>query len=125
MKPLFRAWDGNRRLDILSIDFVNNEMETISYDIQEGEDAENRPIENLEQYTGVEDKNGVKIFEGDIWEYGAYIGQIAFEYCGWTFKTVSSSKCISYPYFYSCASKGTIIGNIYENPELLIKGVRK
>jgi len=66
MKPLFRAWDGNRRLDILSIDFVNNEMETISYDIQEGEDTKMFPLENLEQYLEFDDKNGNKIFEGDI-----------------------------------------------------------
>lgn len=71
----------------------------------------------LMQFTGLLDRNGVEIYEGDIIKYYNFIEEVKFENFsdgdGW------SSSCIL---GYNTEFKdGIIIGNIYENPELLEK----
>ena len=70
---------------------------------------------SLIQYTGLKDKNGVEIYEGDIVQY-----QDPFETRNYVEVTVSVEIN---PYdgvnFNSMASDIEVIGNIHENPELL------
>ena len=75
----------------------------------------------LMQYTGLKDKNGKEIYEGDVWERRGYKSQIVFEWSAWQIRTIKSSDSIQYPSFQSNAVTGEVIGNIYENPELLNK----
>lgn len=76
----------------------------------------NPKASELMQYTGLKDKNGTEIYEGDIvqtgWQ-GNEKGVVVFE---------SSTYCVDsgngYMYFNHPESY-EVIGNIYENPELL------
>lgn len=80
----------------------------------DGDFAVGRDIEVM-QYTGLKDKNGVEIYEGDILKNDTYT----------TPSTVRSemqwncSCCESIYGWQIDGGSNTIIGNIYENPELI------
>ena len=103
---------------------------------------DNRYLEldpNIMQYTGLKDKNGVEIYEGDILSFNNYCDKSdEIEYKGlarviWNnmfygfslygYKSIpySSKWNIGKSSFTIYAARGEVIGNIYENPELLDK----
>ena len=81
--------------------------------------------ETIGQYTGLADKNGTKIFEGDIVDvlYDVnYIG-VAAERIG-VFEVVFHNGSLmkqkgGVRYHFIPSDKCKVIGNIYDNPELL------
>ena len=72
--------------------------------------------ETIGQCTGVKDKNGKLIFEGDRWKREEFIGIIIFQLGGWTIERAEDSGSYQYPSFYSNAKTGEIIGNIHDTP---------
>ena len=144
----FRAWDKkNKRM--LRLEDVGGECWADSY---YGEYSElwNSDLGNffdcldsigededviLMQYTGLKDKNGKEIYEGDI--VGIYwVGEERelTWFVEWDSKSASfclrqtpGSKVYTQPYisasptFINDLQQTAIIGNIYENPELLAK----
>ena len=73
------------------------------------------------QYTGLKDKNGAKIFEGDILEWGHYkwICQVSWLEDTARFLYITVDRRLIYP---GEARACEIIGNVHDNPELLEVG---
>lgn len=75
------------------------------------------------QYTGKKDKNGTKIFEGDIVLVDEYEQEIAIikwdEECG-NFYFELDNLYLTFDEYY--ANELEVVGNIYDNPELLGDG---
>lgn len=73
------------------------------------------------QFTGLLDKNGKEIYDGDIISRGGNIFTVHFGKCAFGLSRVDTngSFASSFEFNYEGNETGEIIGNIYENPDLL------
>lgn len=120
MIPNFRARDqrGNWHVGLLTFMFgqyaiVNETDENTVYLIDK---------ETVGQSTGLKDKNGVEIFEGDVLYYIPFESHIndsivVFEKGSFCKKMLRNGKLTSVKFIDS--EEYEVIGNIHENPELL------
>ena len=88
--------------------------------------------ETVGQYTGLTDKNGTKIFEGDIVKIKDYSKGCALNYeqptSNWVVRwndkyaqfTIDYMSLLPYKHF----NESEVIGNIHDNPELLKGGAK-
>lgn len=107
----FRAWDkiNERIVEVSEINFWTKVIDTTDTFLA---------FSNIEllQSTGLFDKNGKVIFEGDILK-----GPMDFGPAGWieSIAPVSYHKIYGYQLHYFLLEHTEIIGNIYQHPHLL------
>ena len=123
MNPRFRAWLKNDKemIDVDEIHFDKGQLDFIGDGITFMRKADE--IE-LMQSTGLFDKNGQEIFEGDIltdegceldefWSYVYVIFKDGMWYCMPPQSEGYSIALIEFNEYYS------VVGNVYQNPEIL------
>ena len=135
----FRAWDKKESeiLDVMDIDFSGNKVGVCNVPKRLFKDGRLHTIHSIErnwnevelmQYTGLKDKNGMEIYEGDILEVeknedGTYKGTINGKTFFDRFQGYSSKIKVEGMHDIDTLrywnNRVRIIGNIYENPELL------
>jgi uncharacterized phage protein (TIGR01671 family) len=124
----FRVWDKDcKRMHVCG----DNTHDTIYffedncacyYNLQNGEGSspDGTGTYKLMQYTGLKDKNGKEIYEGDIYHQGdrniLYVVEYTHDcsFMGRQIRTKGSRVGLAY-----WQDRIEVIGNIYENPELL------
>lgn len=120
----FRAWDKVEHLMVF-VDEINWRSDFLAGFYEKGGTSGVVKDYELMQFTGLHDKNGKEIYEGDILRVVALEMQVIWDKEKANYKLVESFKAniTRNPYMEklsaSNAKKYKIIGNIYETPELL------
>ncbi|MDT2986566.1 YopX family protein [Enterococcus casseliflavus] len=129
MVPKFRAWDGQDMVmrDVEQLRFAHNSNNHVVYITIDAEEWATGPALVLMQSTGLKDKNGVEIFEGDIIvnQYGN-VGYVAYlqQEAGFVVVLKKSDYRLGHRNTgesYDVTTNHEVIGNIHSNPELLDK----
>uniref|UniRef100_A0A6M3JQU8 Putative YopX protein n=1 Tax=viral metagenome TaxID=1070528 RepID=A0A6M3JQU8_9ZZZZ len=145
MTPKFRAWDVKDRRWLSPLNLLMDMTGELYWGFAGTVKYQgNQKTANIivEQWTGLKDKNGVEIFEGDIVEQeaitsypGEYGGDIDLLYIGVVVMIPSKGACLKRPmvhdrlednqkwrcdYYKTIASyRSKVIGNIHATSELL------
>lgn len=120
----FRAWDGVTMHSSFDLrDHVQTEKEWVDEDYEMNDYLlAFSPKTILLQFTGLKDKNGKEIYEGDIIQYKSEIGHSEWEVLFHEGRFCHKNKDTRPDIWYEC-NEIEIIGNIYENQELLDRGI--
>lgn len=136
MTVRYRAWISEADTmtnDLKGIDFENETVVLKKYYWEDGFPVEEEVFEVeignaiLMQSTGLKDKNGKEIFEGDVVQFedcyevsdSLYINTGIIEWCQGGFHVTNRDSVLMEDLLDGDSLDVTIISNIYETPELL------
>ena len=116
----FRAWHKGKKImgEVLGIDILHKEIFFSNEDVDCYEHTDFKDIE-LMQYTGLKDKNNKEIYEGDIVTLHNSKYKVIFNSKEAGFVLRDDEFEMNIPFTNNNNKRMEVIGNIYENPELL------
>lgn len=123
----FRAWDKLRKgmVPVTGLVWDNRGLALDTFDYRDTDQWERSGDYTLMQYTGLSDKNGVEIYEGDVLRYqqvqmpdeqGIVLDTIWYTNARVEWDGVDGCWVIKHQ---RCEGRPEVIGNIYEHPHLL------
>lgn len=135
----FRCWDGKKMLPVRLIDFDMSgkphevrtwEARQVSDDAFDFDFPVHIAVEvKLMQFTGLTDKNGNEIFEGDIVSHNKRLYEVAINFNGFYLQRYKlwrgrfkPSFCYSLSLFTKpngSVESAEVVGNVYENKSLI------
>ena len=117
----FKAWNYNEKTMhhiVTGIEWLEQGV----FVLADGVRGQFGPVILL-QYTGLHDRNGKEIYEGDIVDFTQEQGEIFFENGRYMFRQTRAHSSLSIgddsPSFFGNPDYSEIVGNRYENPNLI------
>ena len=124
----FRVWTGNGMEHDVTVGkfgtfYVNPEAKGDGLDPKDTASltpntTKYNEVHPVMQFTGLLDKNGKEIYEGDICKSKSGLFHVEYVNAGFSLKSLNK-KCRNWAFTQNSAKSIEVIGSIYENPELL------